>query len=49
LDKRSIRRTIDKTLHSDLTNQTTLNKNLARLAKYRLKKEYAMGNYVFGK
>jgi hypothetical protein len=36
-------------LHSDLTTEATLDKNLARLAKYRLKKEHAVGNYIFGK
>jgi hypothetical protein len=36
-------------LYSDLEDDATLNKNLARLGKYRLKKEHAVGNYIFGK
>jgi hypothetical protein len=36
-------------LHSDLEDGDTLDKNLARLGKYRLKKEHAVGNYIFGK
>jgi hypothetical protein len=43
LDKRSIRRTIAKTKVSNLFIDQ------ARLAKYRLKKEYAMENYSFDK
>jgi hypothetical protein len=43
------RKSIDQTIRKSLDSFENLELDQARLAKYRLKKQYAVGNYVFGK